>query len=85
MPTTSVVIDDPTPAAARDAVGRVQRLTYTVGETLVVLGIGRTAFYEQLVNTGRLHTVVVGGRRLVPRSAVHELLEGGAPDASAAA
>jgi excisionase family DNA binding protein len=70
------VIDDPTPAA-RDAVGRVQRLTYTVEETLVVLGIGRTAFYEQLINTGRLHTVVVGGRRLVPRAAVEALLVGG--------
>jgi excisionase family DNA binding protein len=56
------------------------RLTYTVDEALEVIGIGRTAFYEQLVNTGRLRTIVVGKRRLVPRSAVDELLAGPADE-----
>ncbi len=59
-------------------------LAYSVAETLKVLGIGRTAFYENLVASGRLRTVVVGGRRLVPRTAVVALLEEGGDDAPAA-
>jgi len=67
-----------------DADPAVECLTYSVAEAAKVIGVGRTVFYEQLVATGRLRTVVVGGRRLVPRSAVHELLEGGGHGASAA-
>lgn len=46
------------------------------------LGIGRNTVYE-LVNTGRIRSVVVGNRRLVPRSEleawIERELEGGSP------
>jgi excisionase family DNA binding protein len=60
----------------------VDRLAYSVPEALHALGIGRTAFYAA-VDAGTIRTVKVGRRRLVPRSALLELLE--SPDGAPAA
>ncbi len=38
------------------------------------LGVGRSTLYE-LIASGQLRTVKIGRRRLVPVSAVHELVE----------
>ncbi len=65
------------PACAEAA----ERLAFSVEEALAATTLGRTAFY-QLVNDGRIRTVKAGGRRLVPRSALVEFLNGG-PDAAA--
>jgi hypothetical protein len=46
-------------------------------------GLGRTKTYE-LINTGVLKTVVVGGRRLIPRESAEALLKQGAADNQAA-
>jgi excisionase family DNA binding protein len=53
---------------------RVEKLTYTVEECARAIGIGRTSVYE-LIATGELLTVKIGGRRLVPVSAARALLE----------
>lgn len=50
-----------------------QRLLYTVTETLRLLNIGRTKFY-QLVNGGDLTTVKIGDKRLVSADALAEFI-----------
>jgi len=65
-------------AAAPPADLAPERLSYSIDETIEILGISRATFYTSLINTGRLRTVMVGGRRLIPRSALLELLDGGA-------
>jgi excisionase family DNA binding protein len=52
-----------------------ERLAYTVDEALRQVPLGRTAFYAAL-KTGQIRSVLVGRRRLIPRSALIELLEG---------
>jgi excisionase family DNA binding protein len=44
----------------------------SLDEAARLLGIGRTALYREL-DTGRLRSVKVGRRRLIPSSAVAEL------------
>lgn len=46
-----------------------------VKQAIYELGISRTAFYE-LVNDGKLKTVKIGRRRLVPSEAIDELVAG---------
>lgn len=57
---------------------RDRSLLCTVDEAAALLSVGRTSVY-QLMSSGRLRSVKVGSRRLVPRSAleafVDELLE----------
>lgn len=50
------------------------RLTYTVAEAAVVIGIGRSLAYE-LVRSGELPTVQLGRRRVVPRRLLKAWLE----------
>jgi excisionase family DNA binding protein len=52
-----------------------ERLAYTPTEAMAALGISRSLFYR-LVGSGQLHTVKAGSRRLVPASAIAELLDG---------
>lgn len=59
------------------------RLTYTVTETAEVLGISRSLAYE-LVRTGQLPHLRLGGRIVVPRVALQQLI-GDAPHDSTAA
>ena len=52
-------------------------LAYQVNAFCRLIGIGRSHFYE-LVKKGKLRTVLVGGRRLVPATEAERLLSGGA-------
>lgn len=54
---------------------KLVRETLTVPEAAKALGIGDTLAWR-LVQTGELRTVKLGRRRLVPRSALDELLRG---------
>jgi excisionase family DNA binding protein len=51
--------------------------TLTLDEVREVTRIGRNTLYEW-VRTGKLRSLKVGRRVLVPKSAVEELVEGGA-------
>lgn len=52
-----------------------QRQTYTVTEVAEILGIGRNTAYESCRN-GEIATIRIGGRILVPRYVIDELLTG---------
>lgn len=60
-----------------------ERLTVTVTEAAELLGISRGMAYE-CVRTGELPSVRLGGRILVPRQRLDELLAGGDSGARAA-
>lgn len=49
--------------------------TYTVEEAAVVLGISRAGAYEA-VQRGEIPHLRIGRRILIPRSALHRLVEG---------
>ena len=51
----------------------VERQTLTVDESAVYLGIGRQLAYK-MANDGRLPTIRMGKRMLVPRAALDQLL-----------
>jgi excisionase family DNA binding protein len=55
----------------------LSKLAYSVEEAREALGIGRATIYE-LINPGRLHSIKVGARRIIPASALAELLGGAA-------
>jgi excisionase family DNA binding protein len=57
--------------------GTLSKLAYSVEEAREALGIGRATIYE-LINSGRLHSIKVGARRIIPASALAELLGGAA-------
>ena len=50
-----------------------EKLAYQVNEAVRVSGLSRTTLYE-LMKTGRLKTVLVAGRRLVPAENLKALL-----------
>jgi excisionase family DNA binding protein len=62
---------------ALDVVRPDERLAYRVNDFCRAVGLGRTKVYALIAN-GELKTVVVGGRRLVPREAAEALLKSGA-------
>ena len=51
-----------------------QRETYSVDEAAVVLGIGRNAAYEA-ARRGDIPVIRIGGRILIPKKALRQLLE----------
>ena len=51
----------------------IERRTYTVPEVAKILGIGRNTAYEVCRN-GEIPTIKIGGRILVPRAAIDDLL-----------
>jgi excisionase family DNA binding protein len=59
------------------------RLAYRIDDFCRAIGLGRTKVYA-LIADGTLRTVVIGGRRLVPRDAAEALLSQGATDGRAA-
>lgn len=48
-----------------------------VKEASALYGLSRSTLYK-LMAAGTLHTVKIGGRRLIPRDALEALLNGGA-------
>ncbi len=52
------------------------RLAFRVQLFCRSMGIGRTKFYE-LVRDGKIKTIVIGGRRLVPAEEAQRLLREG--------
>jgi excisionase family DNA binding protein len=52
----------------------IEPLTLTINDACKALGIGRTSLYE-LINEGKLETVIIAGRRLVPVTAIRALIE----------
>jgi excisionase family DNA binding protein len=53
----------------------VQRVAYSPTEAALVTGLSRNTIYE-LIGSGQLRSVKVGGRRLIPASAILALVEG---------
>lgn len=62
-------IDQPNGQAGEPA------LLYPVAEAAALLGIGRTNVYY-LMNDGKLGSVRIGSRRLIPRAALLAFVEG---------
>ena len=57
------------------------RLAFRVGEFCDAMRVSRSHVY-QLIKQGKLKTVTLGGRRLIPVSEAQRLLSGGDDDAS---
>ncbi len=51
----------------------MERLTYTVSEVAQLLGISRGSAYNH-VRSGDIPSITIGGRIVVPRRAIDELL-----------
>ena len=62
-----------TKLAARETVRPNQPLAYRVNEFCRVVGLGRTTVYT-LIAEGKLATIKIGNRRLIPREAAVALL-----------
>ena len=56
--------------------GETNRLAFRVQPFCQSIGIGRTKFYE-LVRDGKIKTVVIGGRRLIPAEEAQRLVREG--------
>ena len=52
-----------------------ERLTLSVSEAAKVLGIGRNLCYDR-IKTGEIPVIKIGKRLLIPRHALHKMLEG---------
>ena len=65
----------------RRGMSAVERLTVTVTQAAVMLGISRTSAYER-VRRGEIPTVRLGRRLLVPRARLLAMLDGEPPAAS---
>ena len=53
------------------------RRAYQINEAAVAYRLSRSTLYK-LMSTGTLHSVKVGGRRLIPVEALEALIAGGA-------
>jgi len=51
-------------------------LAYRVAQFCRLIGLGKTKFYE-LVRDGKIKTVLIGGRRLVPADEAQRLVREG--------
>lgn len=52
----------------------MEKLLLTTGEAAKQLGIGRSTLYD-LIRSGKLRTVKIGRRRLVPATALTDVIE----------
>lgn len=52
----------------------IERFAYRVDDACYGLGISRTTFYE-MVKSGQLKTIKLGGRTLVPASEINRLTQ----------
>ena len=51
-------------------------LAYRVAQFCKAIGLGKTKFYE-LVAAGKIRTIVIGGRRLIPADEAQRLVREG--------
>lgn len=58
---------------AASKINRSEKIALHVGEAAAMSGLGRSSLYK-LFDSGRLTTVKIGGRRLVLRESLEELL-----------
>jgi excisionase family DNA binding protein len=63
----------PTPVHTKFQAARTMPRLLAIKQALYELGISRTAIYE-LIKAGKLKTVKIGRRRLVPLEAIEELV-----------
>jgi excisionase family DNA binding protein len=61
----------------RSKINTYEKQAYRINEFCDAHGLGRTKTYE-LIASGKLKTVVVGGRRLIPAEAAKALISGAA-------
>jgi excisionase family DNA binding protein len=54
---------------------QMEKLLYGVPEAAELTGIGRSKLYEELA-AGRIRSVKIGSRRLIPKEALTEFVEG---------
>jgi len=66
----------PLPSQADHRTSSNAALAYRVNDFCEIFGIGRSSVYK-LINDGSLPSVVIAGRRLIPRDAAEALLRGG--------
>ncbi len=52
----------------------MERLTYTVPEVAMMLGISRASAYTH-VRTGEIPSISIGGRIVIPRRVIDEMLD----------
>ena len=57
----------------RTDISRNERLAFSVGEAASLLGVSRQHIYS-LIARGLVRSVMLGGRRVIPRSVLLELL-----------
>ena len=62
------------PLASTEGGQAMERMTYSVTEVAHLLGISRGSAYTH-VRTGEIPSVTIGGRIVVPRSALEALLD----------
>ena len=55
----------------------LQPLAYRVNDAIKVSGLSRSSIYK-LIGEGKLRSVLVAGRRLIPANSLHALLRGDA-------
>lgn len=71
----AAAIQDHLRSELTQAAGAPQRLL-SVGEAATLLGIGRSALYSE-IGAGRLRSVKIGRRRLVPAQAIADRIAAG--------
>jgi excisionase family DNA binding protein len=64
-----------------DTTPPLERLAFTVDETLQIVPVGRSTLYA-LIGSGQLHTIKARGRRLIPRASLEAFIAGGGTDAA---
>lgn len=52
---------------------RTHKLTYTIAEAVVALGVGKTTIYK-LIKEGKIKAIKIGARTLIPASDLHAIL-----------
>lgn len=54
----------------------MNRLTYSVADAVEALSVGKTTLYK-LIAEGRIKTIKIGSRTLIPADIVHSLAQNG--------
>ena len=57
--------------------GPFERRALRINDAARLYGVGRSTIYK-MMNAGKLRTVKIGGRRLIPRDVLEALLQAGA-------